>query len=164
MDAKKIETVGQNTELDEKSILDLWEKAKNTGKSITVDKGDEFDKAVYMDIEEASIVLKLSVYRIRQMYWEGNFGEAQKGVKKVYLLRSAVLAVKKSREQSKVKNTVVDHRRTGKRIESGSGVVIFMLEHDSTVETGLKNKMMEVLLKYHRMGQRLVESIKKVQK
>ena len=111
-------------------------------------KSKEVDETLYCDINEVADILQLSIYRIRQMYWEGRFKDTKKGEKKVYISRAEVVALKRLKETKVVRSTVLSDARTQHRLEKSVEVLKNLVKADSRVNPELKRQITELMGKY----------------
>ena len=96
------------------NIKKVLENAKSTQSSTA--KMPAVDVTRFVTIKQASVLLDRSIYRTRQLYWDGHFPSSVKPEKEVYLLKIEVLAWKKIMDGRAVKNDTLDDSRMGKRV------------------------------------------------
>ena len=138
-------------------LLELYKSEKSSSDSERDTKGDIIDKKRYMDLNEVAKVLGRSIFRVRQMYWEGKLGIAVKGVKKIYVEREVVSNVKKSMGSRKEVSNGLLYRRYGKRVVVSCEVVMKLIKGDKGVTEVEKNRIVGLLIEYMKKGEELVE-------
>lgn len=129
-------------------------ESKGTG---ATDPDAQISRQDYVTIEEAAELLNRSIYRVRQMYWEDKLGIGLKGAKKVYLLRKSVLHAKDLMESRKVKDSGVESRRLGKRIDLACQTMTMLLNADKSVKPEQKAEILTLLGKYAKISKELAE-------
>lgn len=138
------------------AIKKLLEKKGNGVKKVV----DEVKVEGKIDIEGAGKELGLSIYRVRQLYWEGRLGEGTKVGKKIYLEKSKVEELVKEREEKEVESSGLEGRRLGKRVVKSCEVIMEVLSVDREVNSELKKSIVELLGKYKKEGEKLIEENK----
>lgn len=123
-------------------------------KGVQEDNG--VDKNRYVSIAEASAILDRSIYRVRQMQWEGRFGEIKKVEKRVYLEREGVKKVKTELERSRSKNTGLERQRLGKRVVRSCEVMRELVIKDKRVSVEEKKAIIARLDMWSKEGEYLV--------
>lgn len=151
-DVNKVSTLGESAQ----ALVKAYKSMKESKGAETTGPDAQIDKEIYMTIEQAAEILKRSVYRVRQMYWEDKLGVGIKGAKKVYLLRKNVLDAKNSMESRKSKDSGVEQRRLGKRINLACETVTMLLNSDKSVKEPQKAEIMALVAKYAKIGNELV--------
>ena len=142
-------------------LLELYKSEKSSSDSERDTKGDIIDKERYMDLNEVAKVLNRSIFRVRQMYWEGKLGIAVKGVKKIYVEREVVSNVKKNMGSRKEASNGLLYRRYGKRVVVSCEVVIKLIKGDKGITEVEKNRIVGLLIEYMKKGEELVEKYNK---
>lgn len=138
------------------TVLELWEAKKKSDKSAKVRVLEqEVGIDGYVDIKEAAKILDRSVYRVRQLYWDGRLGSEKRVGKKIFLRKAEVEKWKVVQNSRKVRNNGLEKRRFGTRVVKSTEVVMELLGGDESIGGGLKNSMMEVLRKYRSGGMKI---------
>lgn len=142
-------------------VVDLQEMFVNEKKNKRVQsavQGDVgVDTKIYMTLDEVAKLLDRSIYRIRQMYWEGKLGEGVKGTKKIYVKREVVKKVKEDQGKKKVQNSTVELRRFGKRVVLGVEIVLKLVKSDKEIADTERSAFLALLSEYGRKGDELVK-------
>ena len=128
----------------------------NKGKEVKK-SGSKIEIEGKIDIEGAGKELGLSVYRVRQLYWEGKLGEGKKVGKKIYLNKEVVERLVEVRSRVEEESSGLDERRLGKRVVRSCEVVGKVLEVDKSVDSELRGKIKELLGKWSKEGESLIE-------
>jgi hypothetical protein len=131
-------------------MLEALERAEGKTKATKSGELDPgVDKTKYATLQQAAAMLDRSVYRVRQMEWEGQFKDVKRGVKLVYISRDE-LAVKKQAQSTKVRATnTLGEKRLATRALKSLELVMAVIRQDGTIPAELKHGIMEVLTKYH---------------
>lgn len=137
------------------NIKKVLENAKTTQSSVT--KSPVVDTTKYVTIKQAAVLLDRSIYRTRQLYWDGHFPNSIKPEKEVYLVKSEVLAWRKVMDSRSIKNDTLDNSRMGKRVISACETVNLLITQDTSVNVELKHAIMDILAGYIKEGQSMIK-------
>ena len=142
-------------------------RIKMAVKSLVGNKGNEVKKSVNskevkgkMDLESAGKVLELSIYRVRQIYWEGKLGEGKKVGKKIYVDKGLVEKLVMERSKEEEESNGLEERRLGKRVVKSCEVIEKVLDVDKEVKDDLRKALKELLVKWSKEGESLIEENK----
>jgi len=117
----------------------------------------KIDKNRYMSIKEIATYLDRSIYRTRQLGWDGLLGTEYKPEKEVYYLKEAVVAYKKIQDARGIKNTDLDESRMGKRVKFACELVNLLINQDTSLTSELKSKITETLSGYIKQAELLIK-------
>lgn len=137
------------------NIKKVLENAKATQSSVT--KSPAVDTTKYCTIKQAAVLLDRSIYRTRQLYWDGHFPGSVKPEKEVYLVKSEVLAWKKVMDSRTVKNDTLDDSRMGKRVVFACETINLLVNQDTSLDTELKRTITSILAGYIKEGQSMIK-------
>jgi len=137
------------------NIKKVLENAKSTQSSVT--KSPVVDTTKYVTIKQASVLLDRSIYRTRQLYWDGHFPSSVKPEKEVYLLKIEVLAWKKVMDGRAVKNDTLDDSRMGKRVIFACETVNLLVTQDTSLGKELQNIIASILVGYIEEGKKMIK-------
>jgi hypothetical protein len=131
------------------------ESAKSTPS--TAKPAIRIDKSKYMSIKEIAAYLDRSIYRTRQIGWEGLIGDEFKPEKEVYYLRELVEAYKRIQDARGMKNTDLDESRLGKRAKYACELVQLMINQDTSVSTEQKSAITKLLAGYIKQAEEMIK-------
>jgi hypothetical protein len=137
------------------NIKKVLENAKVTQSSVT--KSPAVDTTKYCTIKQAAVLLDRSIYRTRQLYWDGHFPSSVKPEKEVYLLKTEVLAWKKVMDGRTVKNDTLDDFRMGKRVIFSCETVNLLITQDTSLDIELRHTIVNILAGYIKEGQSMIK-------
>ena len=137
------------------NIKKVLENAKSTQSSTA--KTPAVDVTRFVTIKQASVLLDRSIYRTRQLYWDGHFPSSVKPEKEVYLLKTEVLAWKKVMDSRAVKNDTLDDSRMGKRVVFACETINLLITQDTSLDIELKHTIVNILAGYIKEGQSMIK-------
>jgi len=137
------------------NIKKALENAKSTQSSTA--KTPAVDVTRFVTIKQASVLLDRSIYRTRQLYWDGHFPSSVKPEKEVYLLKIEVLAWKKIMDGRAVKNDTLDDSRMGKRVVFACETINLLITQDTSLDIELKHTIVNILAGYIKEGQSMIK-------
>jgi len=117
----------------------------------------KIDKTVYLSIKEIATVLDRSIYRTRQLGWDGLLGTAHKPEKEVYYRKDAVLAYKKIQDARGIKNTDLDDSRLGKRVKFACEVITLLISQDTAITAEQKAIITTTLTGYSKQADEMIK-------
>ena len=138
--------------MDFKKILS---DAKSTPQ--TVKHAIKIDKSQWMSIKEIAAYLDRSIYRTRQLGWDGHFGTVHQPEKEVYYARESVVAYKTVQDARGMKNSELDGTRTGKRVSGACQLISLLVNQDAEINATLKAQILSILSKYDSQAQEMIE-------
>ena len=141
--------------MDFKKILSDAKSTPSTAK-----KAVKIDSNVYVSIKQIAVILDRSIYRTRQLGWDGHFGTVHQPEKEVYYRKDAVLAYKLIQDARGLKNNELDGTRTGKRVTSACQLISLILNQDVEISLEVKRQFLTILAKYDKQAQEMIESDK----
>ena len=106
---------------------------KSNGTSKSTAKPTQTVPSTYISLEAAAQALDLSIYRTRQLQWEGKLKSAKKFDKMVYFERKEVEALKNEREHKDTSRDQLNRRRIGKRVKFSVEVVKTLINSDEVL-------------------------------
>lgn len=130
---------------------------KSAGTSKSPSKATATVPSTYISLETASNLLELSIYRTRQLQWEGKLKSAKKFDKMVYFERKEVEALKNEREHKDTSRDQLNRRRIGKRVKFSVEVVKTLLKADEVLSSEVKQTVSDRLDYYLTEAQKLLQ-------
>uniref|UniRef100_A0A6M3L4J1 Putative DNA binding, helix-turn-helix domain containing protein n=1 Tax=viral metagenome TaxID=1070528 RepID=A0A6M3L4J1_9ZZZZ len=133
------------------SVLELYRRAKEEQRvKKSTQSSTRVNKSAYYDLKETATVLNRSIYRIRQMYWEGKFKTAKKVERRVYIAREEVEQLKSEQKERVVQSTELTEQRLYKRIVKSTETIMLLVKTDQQLTTTEKNTILQVLTRYNK--------------
>jgi len=99
----------------------------------------------YKNIKECAEELGLSVYRVRQLYWNKEFTECKKVGKLIFISNKDVTRVKEEREKKKEGSKELDRERMMKRIQKSAEVMLEVVKGIKSLKGDEKRVIVEFL-------------------
>ena len=138
--------------MDFKKILS---EAKSTPQ--TAKHAIKIDKSQWMSIKEIAAYLDRSIYRTRQLGWDGKLGTVYQPEKEVYYARESVVAYKAVQDARGMKNSELDGTRTGKRIANACQLIVLIIDQDTAINATLKAQILTILGQYRTQAEEMIE-------
>lgn len=141
------------------AIRDLVKKQeqkgrKERGSSITV-SGQR-----YIDLQEVSRVLERSIYRTRQIIWEGKLEKTKKYDRKIYVSEIEVKNFKKQLTVASSGRSELATERLGKRVQKAANVITEMVKADKVLNAQQRKEILGRLAGYKAEGGTLLNQMK----
>jgi len=133
-------------ELREKMSSEIWNEVLSS-----VEIGEDSSRNVvvkvkgYWNIKESAKELGLSVYRVRQLYWNKEFKVCKKVGKLIFISEEDVKRVKEERESKKEGSKELDRERMMKRIQKSSEVMLEVVKGIKSLKGEEKRIIVEFL-------------------
>lgn len=105
-------------------------------------------KSGFVPIKEGAAIAGLSLYRFRQLYWEGKLKTAKKVDGRVYITREEAEEGKALRKVRKGRSDTLQRRRYGTRVIKSCETLIEIIQFDSTLNTTIKGDILKKLSEY----------------
>lgn len=106
----------------------------------------------YIDLQEVSRVLERSIYRTRQIIWEGKLEQTKKYDRKIYVNEAEVRNFKKQLSVASSGRAELATERLGKRVQKAADVITEMVKADKALNAQQRKELLSRLTGYRKEG------------
>ena len=159
--SKNPSEVERTDEMNEKKVsyVEMLVKAGKKANLLHRQSNSTVKPTGYITDVEVSRILEKSIYRVRQMRWEGKIDEKEirRVNRRVYTNEEYIRALKKQLDETKESTNDLNVTRACRRIVKSIEVVSFLIERDQTINTTEKSRILNYLKKYDKEAQEMLE-------